>query len=112
MSEINQFVFRVTEKDNVATALTDLVPGPVAVRGEGDRDKIDCLEAIMNGHKIALMPIQAGTPIVKYGVVIGEATREIGEGNWVHLQNMRSLYDERSSTLDIYTGAPTDTQYI
>ena len=112
MSEINQFVFRVTDKDNVATALNDLKPGMTGVRGEGDIKEIECLEDIMNGHKIALIPITAGTPIIKYGVVIGEATKDITPGSWVHLQNMKSLYDERSSTLDIYTGAPTDTQYI
>lgn len=112
MCEVNQFVFRVTEKDNVATALTDLVPGAVVVRGDGDKKKVTCLDQIMNGHKIALLPIQAGSPIIKYGVVIGEATKDIEEGRWVHLQNMKSRYDERSSTLDIYTGAPTDTQYI
>ena len=112
MSEIRQFVFRVTEKDNVATALTDLEPGMTGVRGEGTIKETACLDTVMNGHKIALVPISAGTPIIKYGVVIGEATKDIEPGAWVHLQNMKSLYDERSSTLDIYTGAPTDTQYI
>jgi hypothetical protein len=29
----------------------------------------------------------------------------------VHLHVMRSLYDERSSHLDINTGAPKDTKY-
>ena len=33
------------------------------------------------------------------------------QGAWVHLHVMRSLYDERSSHLDINTGAPKDTKY-
>ena len=109
---ITQCVYRVTEKDNVATALSDLEPGQVKVHGAGDISSAACLEPVMNGHKIALVPIRAGEPVVKYGVVIGQATADIAPGTWVHLHNMKSLYDERSSTLDLYTGAPTDTQYI
>ena len=48
---------------------------------------------------------------MKYGVVIGCATKEIKMGQWVHLHNMKSLYDARSSSLDVVTGAPTDTHY-
>jgi len=44
------------------------------------------------GHKIAACPIEAGAPILKYGVQIGTATRAIAVGEHVHLQNMRSNY--------------------
>jgi hypothetical protein len=44
-------------------------------------------------------------------VRIGIATRSIPRGGWVHLQAMRSAYDERSSHLDVHTGAPRDTKY-
>lgn len=49
--------------------------------------------------------------IVKYGVVIGRATKDIPMGSWVHLHVMRSNYDERSSHLNVNTGAPEDTRY-
>lgn len=49
--------------------------------------------------------------IVKYGVVIGRATADIPAGSWVHLHVMRSVYDQRSSHLDVRTGAPKDTKY-
>ena len=49
--------------------------------------------------------------IVKYGVVIGRATKPIPAGSWVHLHVMRSNYDERSSHLNVHTGAPEDTRY-
>jgi len=40
--------------------------------------------------------------------VIGEATKPIRVGDWVHLHNMKSRFDERSNTLDASTGAPTE----
>lgn len=52
-----------------------------------------------------------GEDIVKYGVVIGRATADIPAGSWVHLHVMRSVYDQRSSHLDVRTGAPKDTKY-
>ena len=112
MSEKKQYIYRVTEKDNVATALEDLEPGIAWINGAGDKKSVNCLETVMSGHKVALQFIEKGTPIVKYGTVIGEAIADIPEGSWVHLQNMKSLYDARSSNLDIHTGAPSDTQYI
>ena len=63
------------------------------------------------GHKLALCDIAEGEMIVKYGVVIGRATKPIPAGSWVHLHVMRSNYDERSSHLNVHTGAPEDTRY-
>ena len=42
---------------------------------------------------------------------IARATKDIRAGEWVHLHNIRSVYDERSSHLDVMTGAPKDTRY-
>ena len=55
--------------------------------------------------------VPAGAEVVKYGVRIGIATRDIRRGGWVHLHVMRSAYDERSSHLDAVTGAPRDIRY-
>ena len=49
--------------------------------------------------------------IIKYAIPIGRATADIPAGSWVHLHVMRSNYDERSSHLDVRTGAPKDTKY-
>ena len=48
---------------------------------------------------------------MKYGVVIGSATKDIPAGGWVHLHCMKSLVDKRSSHLDVHTGAPNDIDY-
>ena len=106
-----QRAFQIDRRDNVATALCPLVPGEADLLGEGERDTVEVVQEIPDGHKLALRPIRPGEPVVKYGVVIGEATGEIQPGTWVHLHCMRSLYDERSSHLDLKTGAPLDTKY-
>ena len=98
--------------DNVATMLNDAEPGVVRVLGEAKVAMVEAAEAIAAGHKVALCPIVAGEPVVKYGVTIGLASADIAAGAWVHTHNCRSRLDERSHTLDRHTGAPTDTHYV
>jgi altronate hydrolase len=43
---------------------------------------------IPQGHKIALREIKAGTPVRKYGQVIGVATEDIAPGDHVHVHNL------------------------
>lgn len=105
-------VFQIDEKDNVATALTEIPKGVTAeIIGETEAHEIYAVDAILVGHKIALRDIPKDEPIVKYGVVIGSASADISRGTWVHLHVMHSNYDERSSHLDAVTGAPKDTKY-
>jgi acetyltransferase-like isoleucine patch superfamily enzyme len=44
------------------------------------------------GHKVALHSIARGEKIIKYGVSIGSATRDIEVGDHVHLNNVKSDY--------------------
>ena len=106
-----QTAFQIDKTDNVATALTAIVPGQVRLLGDASFEEIEAVQEIPVGHKLALRGIAAGEMIVKYGVVIGRATQEIPMGSWVHLHVMRSNYDERSSHLNVNTGAPEDTRY-
>src|ERR1700752_66660 len=41
-------------------------------------------EDIPEAHKVALVELPAGAPIVRYGVTIGYASAEISRGSWVH----------------------------
>ena len=107
-------VFQIEMNDNVATALTEIKAGQTAkILGDHlpEQTEITALTDIPVGHKIALRDIAKDEPIRKYDVVIGGATEEIRQGAWVHLHVMKSLYDERSSHLDVVTGAPKDTKY-
>jgi len=103
--------FQVHPADNVATALDDLAPGQVQVLGASAGTAVVAAEEIQLGHKIALRRIEEGEAIVKFGVPIGIATTAIAPGAWVHLHNCRSQVDERSSHLDLKTGAALDTAY-
>lgn len=101
--------FRVHIADNVATLLDDAVAGPVECVGCPGSPELTAREAISRGHKIALAEIGAGGAVVKFGVCIGHTTKPIARGDWVHLHNLASDLDQRSATLDLHSGAPTDT---
>ncbi len=102
--------FQIHPADNVATLLADTAPGRVRVIGAVERE-VKANAVIKLGHKVALVELKPGDAVIKYGVRIGHASQEISPGDWVHLHNLASDLDERSSTLDGETGAPTDTKY-
>lgn len=88
---------QLTEADNVATVFvnreTDHVDEGevVTIKGvHGDVGEIAILQAVPYGHKIALRPLSKGEEIIKYGEVIGRATRSIRIGEHVHIHNMES----------------------
>ena len=56
-----------------------------------------CLTAcgdIPAGHKYALKDIKKGETVIKYGQIIGRASTDIKEGEWVHTHNVKSHLDE------------------
>ena len=101
--------FVISEKDNVATALQKTpVQSKIELVGISSGTFLCSANEIPAEHKIALKPIAKNEPVIKYGIVIGTATEPIQSGEWVHLHNCKSNYDERSNTLDAQTGAPTE----
>jgi altronate dehydratase small subunit len=100
--------FQIQLQDNVATMIEDASAGPVKIIG-AVMSEVVLLEPIQHGHKVALTEIVVGEAVVKYGVRMGRATQLIRRGAWVHLHNVASDFDQRSSTLDQQSGAPTDT---
>ena len=66
-----QNFIKINEKDNVAVAL------------EGNKE-------IPTGHKMALVDIPAGAPVIKYGYTIGYAKEDISAGAWVHTHNLKT----------------------
>lgn len=84
---------KLTDIDNVATALDDIAAGDQVVISDSDGvqiDEIKSLSSIIRGHKIALIDIPAGGHIVKYGYHIGVATKDIVRGEHVHTHNLSS----------------------
>ncbi len=99
--------FQIQPQDNVATLLDD-ADGQIQILGSQPQE-IRLLEKISRGHKVALKDFVGGDAVIKFGARIGHVTKPIARGAWVHLHNLASDVDDRSSTLDLHSGAPTDT---
>lgn len=80
---------RISPADNVAVCCRRIDAGEtIAVDGI----TLTLHETVDLGHKIALADLKAGDGIIKYGMPIGSATRDIPGGGWVHIHNMQSDY--------------------
>ncbi|MFH5183868.1 UxaA family hydrolase [Paenibacillus sp. TAB 01] len=76
-------------QDTVAVALTNIPAGTRLTVACQDRlFDVELLEPIEFGHKFAVVPMEAGTDIMKYGEVIGAAVRAIRAGEHVHVHNL------------------------
>lgn len=71
----------ISPLDSVGVALTALEKGEKA---EG----VTLLENIEKGHKFALKDIPRGEKVIKYGEIIGSATKDIRAGEHVHSHNL------------------------
>lgn len=76
---------RIKENDNVAVIATD--------NGLSAGTQLECgltlLEDIPQGHKVALTDIKQGENVVRYGVVIGIALKDVPKGSWVREDLLR-----------------------
>jgi altronate dehydratase small subunit len=80
---------KLEEKDNVATSLADLEPGTeVRVRWGKEVTRIKSLEKIPFGFKLALIDLSKGSNVIKYGEIIGVASKDIKTGQLVHVHNI------------------------
>lgn len=80
-------VITITAQDNVATALEPLTPGETVI---ANGRVVTVREPVASGHKVALVRIAIGEPVVKYGSPIGTATSDIDAGSHVHTHNVAS----------------------
>lgn len=87
----NRFLI-MNPKDNTATTLEELP--------EGEKIQIEesliiiINEKIRFGHKFALKDIKPGEYVLKYGQIIGKASKDIKAGDHVHVRNVKSAYME------------------
>jgi altronate dehydratase small subunit len=81
----------IKRQDNVATAIRDIeVNKTVTVGIEDETLTVRVTQPIPLGHKFALRRIPSGEDILKYGTVIGRATKDIQAGEHVHVHNVES----------------------
>ncbi len=72
---------RLDPGDNLIVAV-DAIERGVAAGGVIATDRIP------RGHKMAVAPIEAGAPIIKFGQIIGFAAAAIAPGTWLHEHNV------------------------
>jgi galactarate dehydratase len=70
---------RMHDNDNVAIVVNDggLPAGTVFPDG------LKLIDAVPQGHKVALVDIAAGAPVLRYDVAIGTAARDLPAGSWI-----------------------------
>ena len=73
---------RLADDDNIVVAAGRIEPGAGIAPGIVTRQRIPF------GHKIAARPIALGEPVMKFGQIIGFASKQIEPGDWVHEHNV------------------------
>jgi altronate hydrolase len=72
---------RLHESDNLVVAVDPIMPGSV-LHGVTAKDRV------MRGHKMAITAIPQGAPILKFGQIIGFASKPVEPGEWLHEHNV------------------------
>lgn len=80
--EGSRLTLKVHSDDNVVTVLDTELEWSAITGG------LTIARGIPFGHKVALCDIAVDTHVIKYGVVIGRATRSIRQGEHVHVHNI------------------------
>jgi galactarate dehydratase len=94
---------RVHEADNVAI----IVDPEGAAAGRTSPSGLSLREHIPQSHKVALYPIQAGAPVIRYGQVIGHTNRAIDTGRWVREEMIDLPPAPRLDELSLSTAVPS-----
>jgi galactarate dehydratase len=93
---------RVDARDTVAIIVNE---GGLRAGTRFD-DGLTLVEDVPEAHKVALVDIAAGAPIVRYGAVIGFAERAIARGSWVHEDRVRMPVAPSLDDLPLATAVP------
>lgn len=100
---------RIHPADNVGLAIADYLHAGEELAVEGCPVKLN--EAIPRGHKFALRDIAEGEPVIKYGHRIGNAFRDIRQGEWVHTHNLHTaLGDNEEYVYTPWQGVASDAE--
>ena len=94
---------QVDPRDTVATVVNE---GGLPAGTQFDSG-LTLLEDIPEAHKIALVDIPAGAPVLRYGSVIGHAERAIAKGSWVHDDRMILPEPPSLENLPLATAVPS-----
>ncbi|MFK0379150.1 galactarate dehydratase [Pandoraea sp. NPDC090278] len=95
---------RMQAEDNVAIVVND---GGLPA-GSRFADGLTLIDAVPQGHKVALIDLAAGAAVVRYGVVIGYAARDLSAGSWVNERNIAMPEAPSLDRLPISTRVPDE----
>jgi altronate hydrolase len=73
---------RLNIEDNVVIAVDEIRAG------DQPSNAPTAVARVPKGHKMASGPIESGAPILKFGQIIGFASKPIAPGEWVHEHNV------------------------
>ncbi|WP_461208599.1 UxaA family hydrolase [Desulfocurvus sp. DL9XJH121] len=79
----------IGEADNVGNAIEDICTGESVVYTlNGKTQELKAMGDVPFGFKMAIKDIAVDAPVVKYGEVIGVASKPISAGECVHIHNV------------------------
>ena len=74
----NRLLVKVNDADNVAIAVQEIKAGTQVT------DEVVTRHDIPQAHKVALVDILKGEPVIRYGVILGYAKDDIEKGGWIN----------------------------
>ena len=93
---------RVHERDSVA-----IIVNPEGLpTGTRFPDGLALTENIPQAHKVALRDLEPGTPVLRYGQIIGKASRRIKAGSWVRPELLELPAPPALDDLPLATATP------
>lgn len=75
----------IDPSDNVVTLTEAAKPGSTAAWEGGE---VEVKDDVPFGHKVAIVDLEQGTEVVKYGAPIGHVNCRVGAGGLVHTAQM------------------------
>ena len=73
-----KLLVKVNEADNVAIAVKEIKAGMQVT------DEVVTRQDIPQAHKVALVRIPKGEPVIRYGVILGYEMTDIEQGEWIN----------------------------
>jgi len=92
-------VILLNSRDNVVVARVPLEKGRRVVAAGGE---VEVLNEVPAGHKLAIRAIRPGDAVLRYGEIIGRASKAIAAGDHVHVHNV--AYEELAQDYQFPSG--------
>jgi (2R)-sulfolactate sulfo-lyase subunit alpha len=81
-------------EDNVGIVVVEGLEAGIEMLCVVTRDNSDfrlvARQAVPIGHKVALRDLKAGATVIKYGQDIGRIVADVGQGEHVHVHNLKT----------------------